>query len=159
MENEQSSGFFESMKEFLDTIEESGTIEMKVNGIISMFKSTIVYLESSANISSLQSEMLNVLDEASQANSKMLHILHEAQQANLEVFIKVDEKITTLAKNAEDVTSISSKLAEEVGKLAEAAAKIPVINIDNLLKTLNEHAEEINENTASIKAIKDKLIN
>ena len=142
MENEQSSGFFESMKEFLDTIEESGTIEMKVNGIISLFKSTIVYLESSANVSSLQSEAISSFNEST--------------QANVEVFIQVDEKITALANMVTDIASNSSKLSEEVVKLAEAAAKIPVINIDNLLKTLNEHSEEINENTASIKAINGK---
>ena len=142
MENEQS-GFFESMNEFLDTIEESGNIEMKVNGIISLLKSTFVYLESNANISSIQSEAI--------------HSFNESSQANLNAFTELYERVATLEKNFIELASNSSELAKQVVKLAETAAKIPVINIDNLLSKLNEHAEEINENTASIKLIKDKL--
>ena len=142
MENEQS-GFFESMNEFLDTIEESGNIEMKVNGIISLLKSTFVYLESSANISSIQSEAI--------------HSFNESSQANLNAFNELYERVATLEKNFIELASISSELSKQTGKIAETAAKIPVINIDNLLETLNEHAEEINENTASIKLIKNKL--
>jgi len=149
MQNEQSSeethGLFESIKEFIDTIEESENSEIKVNGIISLFKILIQHLEADDNVSSHQSELL--------------HSLNESQQANMECFIELYDRITKLEKNVIDIASNSSKLAEEVVKLAETAKKIPVINIDKLLKTLNEHSEEINENAASIKVIKDKLIN
>ena len=148
MQNEQSSeeidGLFESIKKFIDTIAETEDSDRKVNGILSLFKILIQHLQADNNVSSSQ--------------SKVIHNLNESQQANLEAFTEIYERIETLEKKIIELASNSSELAKQVVKLAETAKEIPEINIDNLLETLNEHAEEINENTASIKAIKDKLI-
>jgi len=126
MQNEHSSeethGLFESIKELIDTIEGSENSEIKVNGIISLFKILIQHLEAGDNVSSHQSELL--------------HKLSESQQANMECFIEFYERIATLEKNVADIASTSSKLAEELTKLAETAAKIPVVNIDNFTQNI-----------------------
>lgn len=83
---------------------------MKVNGIISLFKILIQHLEADANVSSHQSEVI--------------HSLNESQQANMEGFIELYERITTLEKNVADIASNSSRLAEEVVKLAETAKRL-----------------------------------
>ena len=146
MENEQSHEetieLFLTIKEFINTLEESADSEIQISGVLTLFKSIIGYLEAGENVRSSQSEVL--------------HSLNESSQANVKGFIEIYDRIETLEKNVSDLASNSAKLGMEVMKLAETAAKIPVINIDNLLKTLNEHAEEINENTASIKAINGK---
>lgn len=140
MENKQSSEgvqeFYVSIKEFIDTIEESETSESKVNGILALFKLIIEHLESGSNVSAQQ--------------SKLLYSFNDSFKANLKVASEFDERITKLENMVTDITSNSLKLAE-------ITKKIPVINIDNLLKTLNEHSDEINENTASINTIKEKL--
>jgi len=149
MQNEQSSdatqGFFKSIKEFIATIEESENIEIKVNGILSLFTSIIEHSEANSNVSYQQ----NVL----------LHSINKSLQATVKVANEFDERIATLEKNLTDLALNTSKLTNGVVKLTEIVKKIPAIDIDNLIKTINEHAEEINENTASIKVIKDKLTN
>ena len=149
MQNEQSSEvthrFFESIKEFIDTIEESENIEIKVNGILSLFKSIIERSEAESNVGYQQNEML--------------HSINKSLQANLKVANEFDERISTLEKNVTDLALYTSKLNDGVMKLTEIVKKIPAIDIDDLIKTINEHAEEINENTASIKVIKDRLTN
>lgn len=149
MQNEQSfeetQGLFETLKGFIDTLEESPDSERKISGILTLLKSMIELLEADRNVSSQQSETLYTLDKSLQASAKAA--------------IEFDDRITKLNELVIEVATNSSKLAEEVKEIAETAAKIPAINIDNLLKTLNKHAEEINQNAASIKEIKDKLIN
>lgn len=149
MQNEQSSeatqGFFKSIKEFIATIEESENIEIKVNGILSLFTSIIEHSEANSNVTYQQ----NVL----------LHSINKSLQATVKVANEFDERIATLEKNVTDLALNTSKLTNGVVKLTEIVKKNPAIDIDNLIKTINEHAEEINENTASIKVIKDKLTN
>ncbi len=147
MQNEQSpeetQGLFETLKDFINTLEESPDSESQVSGILILLKSIIELLEADRNVSSKQSETIYNLDKALQANVK--------------VAVEFDERITKLNELIIDIATNSSKLAEQVKELAENAAKIPAINIDNLLKTLNEHADEINENAANIKTIKNEL--
>lgn len=147
MQNGQSSDetleFFESIKKFIDTLEKSENSERKVNSIVSLIKILVQHFEIDANVSSSQ--------------SKSIHSLNQSQQANMEGFIELYERVSTLEKNVADLVSNSSELAKQVMKLAETTKEIPVINVDNLLKTLNQHAEEINQNTAAIKAIKEKI--
>jgi methyl-accepting chemotaxis protein len=77
----------------------------------------------------------------------------------MKVANEFDEKITKLESMVNELASNSLKLAETVIELTQHTAKIPIIDIDNLLKTLNEHSDEINENAASIKDIKNELRN
>lgn len=141
--SEDTQGLYETLKEFIDTLKESSDNESQIGGILTLLKSIIELLEADRNVSSHQ--------------SKVLYSLNESSQANVEAFTELYERVATLEKKIIELASNSSELAKQVMKLAETAKEIPVINIDNLLKTLNEHAEEINENTASIKVIKDKL--
>lgn len=143
--SEDTQELYETFKEFIDTLKESPDNESQINGILTLLKSIIELLQADRNVSSHQ--------------SKVLYSLNESSQVNTEAFTELYERIGTLEKNVSDLASNSSALAQQVVKLAETTKEIPVINIDNLLKTLNEHAEEINENAAAIKIIKDKLIN
>ena len=114
MQDEQSSeetpGLFESIKKFIDTIEETEDSDMKVNGILSLFKILIQHLEADNNVSSSQ--------------SKVIHSINESQQATLEAFTELYERIATLEKNVSDLASNSSELAKQVVKLAETAKEI-----------------------------------
>ena len=140
---EETQGLFEMLKDFIDNLQESTDNESKINGILTIQKSIIELLEAGGNVRSQQNETLFTLDEALQANVK--------------VAIEHDESIIKLNELIIDIATNSSKLAKQVQGLAENAAKIPVVDIDNLLKTLNEHADEINDNAVTIKAIKNEL--
>lgn len=114
MQDEQSSevtpGLFESIKKFIDTIEETEDTDMKVNGVISLFKILIQHLEADNRVSSSQ--------------SKTIHSLNESQQANMEGFIELYERVSTLEKNVSDLALNSSELAQQVVKLTETAKEI-----------------------------------
>jgi methyl-accepting chemotaxis protein len=148
MQNEQlpeeTQGLFETLKEFIDTLEESPDSESQVSGILTLLKSIIELSEADRKVSYSQNELLNNINESSQVNVKAV--------------VELDQRITKLENIVIELASNSEKLAEQVKELAENAVNIPVINIDNLLKTLNEHSDEINENAASIEDIRDKLI-
>lgn len=148
MQNEQlpeeTQGLFETLKEFIDTLEESPDSESQVSGILTLLKSIIELSEADRKVSYSQNELLNNINESSQVNVKAV--------------VELDQRITKLENIVIELASNSEKLAEQVKELAENAVNIPVVNIDNLLKTLNEHSDEINENAASIEDIRDKLI-
>tara|TARA_R110002050_G_scaffold992_1_gene6808 strand:- start:5543 stop:5992 length:450 start_codon:yes stop_codon:yes gene_type:complete len=148
MQNEQlpeeTQGLFETLKEFIDTLEESPDSESQVSGILTLLKSIIELSEADRKVSYSQNELLNNINESSQVNVKAV--------------VELNQRITKLENIVIELASNSEKLAEQVKELAENAVNIPVINIDNLLKTLNEHSDEINENAASIEDIRDKLI-
>lgn len=114
MQNEQSSEvthrFFESIKEFIDTIEESENIEIKVNGILSLFKSIIERSEVESNVSYQQNEML--------------HSINRTLQANLKAANEFDERIITLEKNVTDLALYTSKINDGLLKLTEIVKKI-----------------------------------
>lgn len=141
--SEDTRELYETFNEFIETLKESADNESQISGILTLLKSIIELLQADRSVSSHQ--------------SKVLYSLNESSQVNAEAFIELYERIAMLEKNVSDLASNSSVLAQQVVKLAETTNEIPVINIDNLLKTLNKHTEEINGNTASIKAIKNKL--
>ncbi|MGQ8337335.1 hypothetical protein ACUNWD_12360 [Sunxiuqinia sp. A32] len=141
--SEETSGVFFTIREFIDTLEESTDSKSQVSGILTLLKSIIQLLEAGGNVRSHQSEFLNSLNESLQANVKVL--------------VEHDQRITKLNELVTEIAKSASSLSQKVKKLAENTAKLPAINVDNLLKTLNEHADEINKNTTSIIEIKDKL--
>jgi hypothetical protein len=108
--SEETPGLFESIKKFIDTLEETEDVDMKANGILSLFKILIQHLEADNNISSSQ--------------SKVIHSLNESQQATVEAFTELYERIETLEKNVIEIASNSSELAKQVVKLTEAAKNI-----------------------------------
>jgi len=134
--SEESQQIFVVFKEFINNIEESENIKRKISDILTLFKSIIEYLAASSNVSS--------------AAGKSIHSLNESRKAIEKVVYEINERISMLENKVDEIVSISMQLAE-------ITKKIPAINMDKLLKTLTEHADEINENTASIKMIKDKL--
>lgn len=147
MQNEQSpeemSEFFDTFIKSIDNIYKSDNINDKIDDMLSILKTIFKHSKATQNLIFRQDDTI--------------HLLNKSSQASIKLFIEFENRITKLEKMVTDIATYSATLAEQIQKLAEISAKIPVIDVDNLLKTLNEHANEINENTASIKAIKDKL--
>lgn len=163
MQNEQSleesQELYGAIKELIDTLEESPDNKSQISGILTLLKTITGQLESNDEIRLYQNELIEKHSEMLNYAKNTAQIQDDSLKASVKVFTEFDERITKLEKLVTDIATNSAQLARKVQELAENAAKIPVINIDNLLKKLNEHSDEINENAASIKAIKDKLEN
>lgn len=155
--SQESQELYESLNELIDTIKKSSDSKGQINGILSVLKTILEQLRANEEsqlyrdeITKIHSNMLNHAVTTSQLQDKSL-------KAQVQIFTEYDDKIAKLANMVTELATNSAKLAEQIKGIAETSAKIPVIDVDNLLKTLNEHADEINENTASIKAIKNEL--
>ncbi|MCG6190075.1 hypothetical protein [Maribellus maritimus] len=161
MQDEQSfkeaQELFDTINEFIETLEESSDSKNQINGILSLLKTIVELLRSNDETKFHQSKLLDNHSEMLNYAQNTAQILDDSLKAQVKIFSEYDDKISKLAKMVSGIASNSAKLGEQVKELAENTAKIPAINIDNLLNTLNEHADEINVNTASIKKIKDKL--
>lgn len=124
----ETPDFFTDMREYIETLEETNDNNSQINGILYLFKIIANILETDYNTSTEQNELLNNYT----ASSKNLFCEHE-------------EKITKLNELIIEIGEIVNKLTDDVKKITELTAEVPIINVENLLKTLNEHTEEIND--------------
>lgn len=154
---QESQELYETINEFIETLEESPDINSKINGILTLLKTITGELKANDEIRFHHNQLLDNHSKTFDIAKNTAKIQDESLKAQVQIFTEYDEKISKLANIVTELATNSAKLGEQVKELAEATAKIPAINIDNLLKTLNEHADEINENAASIKIIKNEL--
>lgn len=155
----ESQELYESMRELIETLEESPDNKNQISGMLTLLRTIIGQLEANDEMRFHQNEMLENHSEMLHHATNSAKIQSESLDAQVIVFIEHEDKISQLAKMVTELATNSAKLGEQVKELAEATAKIPAINIDDLLNTLNEHTDEINQNTASIKEIANKLKN
>ena len=155
----ESQELYETINEFIETLEESPDINSKINGILTLLKTITGELKANDEIRFHHNQLLDNHSKTVSLAKNTAQIQEDSLKAQVQIFSEYDNKISKLANLVTEIANNSAKLGEQIKRLAENAAKIPVIDVDNLLKTLNEHADEINQNTASIKEITNQLKN
>lgn len=156
---QESQELYESMRELIDTLEETPDSKSQISGIFTLLRTITGQLEANDEMRFHQNEMLENHSEMLHYAKNTAQIQDDSLKAQVKIFSEYDDKISQLANLVTEIANNSAKFGEQIKGLAENAAKIPVIDVDNLLKTLNEHADEINQNTASIKEFANKLKN
>jgi methyl-accepting chemotaxis protein len=130
-EASENQELFENYRDFIDTLENTPDSDRQIDGILYLLKTI--------------GNLLETDNDAVKQHNEVLNYLNDTFAANQNIVDEHEEKITELNELIIRIGDIVNNVTDEIKKLAEHTAKIPVVNVDSLLKTLNEHTEEIND--------------